>query len=437
MRTDFYLKHMLAAGMVSLCVLMNANVGQAHYISSAQEKMIGAEAARQYEAQHNAVWDQHIIDLEAKLIKANPGKLTSNTGNNRYLEAVKVVADDQSENAYTFPGGYIYMTQGTMDRATKKILSGGDRYNYDCNDIEGIYRASYFSGVMAHEIGHWYNEDYLRQVDRRENLNMLFAVFGQQGNASAQLLSQLAQRAIYDVSDRGMSLQVEKEADSTGLEFIDNTNDLSTGGMASVFTNYIADEAAHGYHDPTHGSNAHSNNDVRLKRIFEYWKKISNGMITFACEDRGQNGICFKMAYGGQAISSDPSGYGMLSGRGDTSGQDKTYYFAGQLAKAISKGYVSPTNNRLYIVSDEYAAAYFGMKYRPDGLILVAFSPDKKDMILLSRLEDLQYHQIRKVRSNFASLPRSEQEEYNEYKYISTHTGLEIGFLMPTKDSPQ
>ena len=55
MRTDFYLKHMLAAGMVSLCVLMNANVGQAHYISSAQEKMIGAEAARQYEAQHNAV----------------------------------------------------------------------------------------------------------------------------------------------------------------------------------------------------------------------------------------------------------------------------------------------------------------------------------------------------------------------------------------------
>ena len=147
------------------------------------------------------------------------------------------------------------------------------------------------------------------------------------------------------------------------------------------------------------------------------------------------------MALNNQAISEDDKyyGYGLLPNGIDVSAQERTFYFAGQLAKAIKKGYVNldKNNNRLFIVSDEYVAKHYNMKFRPDGLVLVAFNADKSDMILLNRFDYLKYSQIKYVKSHFNNLDIKAQEEYNAFKYIARNTGIEIGFLTLTKDSPQ
>ena len=424
------------------------NITYAHYINSAQEKMIGSNSTSQFEMKHKINTDENISALEQKLIKNNPNELTSNISNKRYLENIKIISDDNSKNAFTFPGGFIYFTQGTLNKSAYKTNLDGTintnyHYNYDCNDVEGIYKASNLAGVMAHEMAHWYNEDYLRSVDRTENINMIFAVLlgGGSQTISGQLLSQLSEQVIHNISENSMSLKVEKEADSTGLRFIDNTNELSTGGMAYVFYDYMLDDIKNGYHDPTHGSSAHSNNDVRLKRIIDFWSNKSKGLITFNKTTIVNKSFKYKMALNNKSISNDDKyfGYGLLPDGKDVSAQERTFYFAGQLAKAIDKGYLdlnSKNNNKLYIVSDEYLSKYYNMKFRKDGLVLVAFNTDKNDMIILNRFDYLKYSQIKTIKSQFNSLDKNTQEEYNAFKYITQNTGIRIGFLTSTDDAP-
>ena len=167
---------------------------------------------------------------------------------------------------------------------------------------------------------------------------------------------------------------MEEQADERGLEYLNNSNDLSTGGAAIFFYRFLNFEKLHNSGDSSHGANAHSNTDIRLNRVYDFWEKESNGAIKF-------NRTTHQCYLNNKKIGIN----GFFPGReGVVEPQDRTYSIVGQLVKLYQEdSYMK--NDRTIYVRDIKA----NISNNQNGTILIAESPyfKKYKIIIIDKLD--------------------------------------------------
>ncbi len=126
------------------------------------------------------------------------------------------VIHQKTPNAFTLPGGTIYVHTGILDRA---------------NDDE-------LAAVIAHEVGHVAARHVAKhlQADLGFSVAMQIAEAAGAGPESARLVD-----SVYSLLSRGFSRQDELEADTLGIRYADRAG-YDPQGMVSFFEKMLAEE---------------------------------------------------------------------------------------------------------------------------------------------------------------------------------------------------
>lgn len=252
---------------------MFPNIVSAHFLSSIDERAVGYEAAQLYENKNRTSEYELLTRIQKLLIADNPSELNFNDGKKmRYLSNVKLSYED-TINGFSFPGGYTYITYKMLTFAG--FNSDEDYYS------AAVRRSSILAFVMAHEFGHYVNEDYLRKIDQKYNQQILFSLFSGYGSPNQTTIENLSRDLIYNQSSRDLSFRTEKEADEKGMDLLKNDKNLSIGGSILFFKKLQALENKNKQFYKRNSSNPHSDTELRLERSFEYISKLSNNNITF------------------------------------------------------------------------------------------------------------------------------------------------------------
>ncbi len=119
-------------------------------------------------------------------------------------------------NAFTLPGGTIYVYTGTIEKATDDELAA----------------------VIAHEVGHVAARHVAKhlQVDLGFGVLMTIAESAGVGAGSARMVN-----SIYDLLSRGFSRQDELEADRLGIRYAEKAG-FDPNGMVSFFEKMLKEE---------------------------------------------------------------------------------------------------------------------------------------------------------------------------------------------------
>ncbi|HEY8133425.1 MAG TPA: M48 family metallopeptidase, partial [Thermoanaerobaculia bacterium] len=127
------------------------------------------------------------------------------------------VINDSTVNAFSLPGGHIYLNTGLIAQADKVDM---------------------LAGVMAHEISHVVARHAIKQVQQQQEISVIAGILlGQNPNALAQIAAQvLAGGAMARFSRAD-----EKQADDMGLDFM-NRAGYDPHGMLDMFQKLLAME---------------------------------------------------------------------------------------------------------------------------------------------------------------------------------------------------
>ncbi len=127
------------------------------------------------------------------------------------------IVDDPSVNAFSIPGGHVYVNAGLLSQATE---------------------ADQLAAVLAHEISHVVARHVLKQIEQQNEINTIGAILlGQNPNALAQIVAQVAAGGAMARFSRAD----EKEADDLGLQYM-NAAGYDPHGMLSFFQKLLAEE---------------------------------------------------------------------------------------------------------------------------------------------------------------------------------------------------
>ncbi len=162
-----------------------------------QEKRLGEEAVKEFEQKVKIVNDHPMLPQIRQII----ARLTPVTERPKMSYTVKVV-DDEEPNAFTFPGGFMYVTTGLL-----KLVESEHE----------------LAAVLAHEIAHNARLHAIRMIKKESRLSipvllaMLAAVFirSETSMQAAQIVSQVVQ-----VLMLGYSRDMEREADEAAFVYL-------------------------------------------------------------------------------------------------------------------------------------------------------------------------------------------------------------------------
>lgn len=185
---------------VSLLILINCIViAQALLPSEAteQEKKLGEEAIKEFEPKVRIVSDHPALPQLRQILS----RLIPVTERPKMTYSIKVV-EDKEPNAFTFPGGYMYVTTGLLELAESEHE---------------------LAAVLAHEIAHNTHLHAIKMIKRESQMSipvllaMLAAVFvrGETTAQVAQIVSQVIQ-----VLMLGYSRDMEREADESAFIYL-------------------------------------------------------------------------------------------------------------------------------------------------------------------------------------------------------------------------
>lgn len=319
----------VAVAAMSLAAPLSA---EAHILSSAQEKNIGTKAANAYAKKHNCREDAIITYIQDRIMSYNTDKLWryGTPGHKRGLERI-LLSDDTHVNAMSYGGGQIYVYQGMMDCLALKDYSHGQNWASSnknpwkkCN----IYQMSALAGVIGHEMGHWENEDMLKDADSRfatAGLIVLIPV----ANIYTALLAAAGGNIVNMFSSRQLSFDAEKAADEKGIEYCAPVPEYSIGSMAAW---HYRDSQL--FEDSKSFSNwlqPHSKDEVRVARALATMGETSKDFFEWKGLDLYMDGKKVDMlTLGGQSV--------VLAPRNDVEWRERTFYVVGQLASCIQYG---------------------------------------------------------------------------------------------------
>jgi Zn-dependent protease with chaperone function len=195
--------------LIALLTALIAGAGACAYaadkppFSEEFEKKIGAEAAAQVEKEYKLYEDE---EAHARLV-AMVSEITAASSRPDVVYDVRLL-DTEDVNAFSLPGGIVYVTKGLLEEA------GSDHE---------------IAGVLAHEIAHNCTYDALRQAEKNEEMfttNIAALITGILLGADSDMVSTImiageyVRRGILG----GYSIKMETAADEHAMEYIMGTS---------------------------------------------------------------------------------------------------------------------------------------------------------------------------------------------------------------------
>ena len=120
------------------------------------------------------------------------------------------IVNDPSVNAFSLPGGHIYVNSGLIVQADK---------------------ADMLAGVLAHEISHVVARHVIKQIEQQQEINVIGSILlGQNPGALQQILASIVAGGAMARFSRGD----EKEADDLGLRYMTAAG-FDPHGMLDMF----------------------------------------------------------------------------------------------------------------------------------------------------------------------------------------------------------
>lgn len=125
------------------------------------------------------------------------------------------IINDSTVNAFSLPGGHIYINTGLIAQADKVNM---------------------LAGVLAHEISHVVARHAIKQVQQQQEISIIGGILlGQNPNALAQIAAQVLAGGAMARFSRGD----EKQADDMGLDFMTRAG-YDPHGMLDMFQKLLA-----------------------------------------------------------------------------------------------------------------------------------------------------------------------------------------------------
>jgi len=125
------------------------------------------------------------------------------------------IVNDPAVNAFSIPGGHIYINSGLIAQADKEDM---------------------LAGVVAHEISHVVARHVIKQVETQQEIGAIGSILlGQNPNGLQQLLAQI----IAGGAMARFSRADEKEADDLGLEYLTKAG-YDPHGMLEMFQKLLS-----------------------------------------------------------------------------------------------------------------------------------------------------------------------------------------------------
>ncbi len=328
----------LAAVVATAATISIPFSAQAHFLSSAQEKAIGTQAANdfadEYPVSHNWVLDH----IQNRLMAYNPDKLWmyGTPGKKRGLEPVLMAKNDLA-NAVSYGGGQIFVYEGMFDHLASKV-SGA--FSSNPNEMtpwkkSNIYQMAAMAAVVGHEIGHWENEDMLDNYDREMTWEFVRGAIPI-GNVWALLGATVGTSLINAFSSRQMSLDAEKHADEKSMEYALYVPEYSVGGEAIVEYREYNFYRMHGtIKNSKDWAKPHSDAWTRFERALKYQEELSRGFIKWDGTSPTYGEV------------SRPSNFLYSREKSDFDAAERAFYVLGQIATAIHFDFCKDRNLRV------------------------------------------------------------------------------------------
>ncbi len=184
---------------IGLLVLLSTSAAPAREWSEEYEKKVGERAAAQIAEEYEFYDDEEIRERVVNIANS----LASHTQRPGLAYTV-ILLDDPEANAFTIPGGHIYVTKGLLD---------------------AIESEAQLAGVIAHEMAHNCTYDGLDQLKRAQDLTLATAVALIVAIATSQ-----SEETVYGVVTgvqivtRGVlsrySIEIESRADRNAVSYL-------------------------------------------------------------------------------------------------------------------------------------------------------------------------------------------------------------------------
>lgn len=203
----------------------------------------------------------HTPALDSAIFKISE-RLIGQIGLTDYQYTIKVI-DNTEINAFTLPGGNIFIYSGLL------------RFADNADEV---------AAVLAHEIGHVEKRHVVSKLIKEFGINLIFSILT---GGDAVMLSELGKTAISTVFDR----QQEKEADQYGLDLLADSG-ISPKSLAAFFRRLKRESGS--YDESLEILMTHPHYNSRIKASIQYelpedykevdfgidWERVINSFST-------------------------------------------------------------------------------------------------------------------------------------------------------------
>ena len=322
----------IAAAALTAITLTAPLSAEAHFLSSRQEKEIGNKAVADFQAEYATFEDPILTHIQNRIMAFNSDKLWfyGTDGHKRGLERV-LRARTGEINAVSYGGGQIFVYDGMFDLLSCRTLgyAYADKSEQNPWVKSNIYQMSAMAAVVGHEIGHWENEDMLRQHDKQMNTRIIASLIPV-GNVWAALGVAAGTNLINAFNSRQMGFRTEQQADEKGMEYAEAVPEYSIGGAAIFHYRDSKDDQRRGVEGNENWLHPHSKSAKRLERALKEQEKQSHGFFVW----KGLN-VSMGGNDQGDTMGFDEAGY---------FGKEREFYVFGQLATSIKYDFCRERN---------------------------------------------------------------------------------------------
>lgn len=236
------LKFVLVFGGLAVVIYAGVHFMPKSWFPDAEVSLISIED----EVELGEVMAEYIVEMQSDLLDNNTIDSAVNIITTRLLENTETsyaykfkVLDEGEINAFTIPGGRIYMYRGLLEAAdTPEELAA----------------------VLAHEIGHAEKRHVVDKLAREVGLTVLISIIsGSDPNLITEVLQTLLSSAF--------SRKQEEEADAFALQLLEDSG-IQPTALASFFEKLK--EEGPTYHEELELLMSHPHHDSRIKMAEEY-----------------------------------------------------------------------------------------------------------------------------------------------------------------------
>jgi predicted Zn-dependent protease len=185
-------------------------------VSVQQEQQLGADYARQINQQMPILRDDNATAYINRV-----GRSISQQADPRGIPYTFYIVNSDVVNAFSIPGGYVYVNRGLIERASN---------------------ASELAGVLSHEIGHVVERHSINQMAKAQNANnLLGVVYGVLLQRNPGTLEQIGVQGLGTAVFAGFSRNDEREADRDGVIFTMRAG-YNPLGLATMFQKLVDEQ---------------------------------------------------------------------------------------------------------------------------------------------------------------------------------------------------